>query len=280
MFKQADKYAGIMLIEFMVAMLISLLLLGLLGTTYLAAEKNQAAQAACFLVQENGRLATQLLGRNIHQAGNVGCARLAADFPLSSALQDGLAPHTKIQGTDKTLTLRGGSLASGYLAQAMQTPSVLYVSSSLPVTVGDSLMVSDCQTAAIFQVKSIEKVSATLQKIVSVLPLPKRYNMNAEVHTYEVNTYFVAATRRVDAAGAVIYALYRKNLHQHSAELVEGIEAMQFRYDVLQGDRRVTMEASQVQDWAKVMGVSIELHVSATNNYPLHKIRYSYAALL
>jgi hypothetical protein len=158
----------------------------------------------------------------------------------------------------------------------MLTPFMLIVSMELHFNPGDIAMVSDCQSAEIFQVKSIEKINHDSQKITSVTPLQKRYHQSAELHDFEINTYYVAPTKQVDATGNVIHALYVKNRNHHATELVDGIDAIHFTYDVKNANQ---IPANQIQDWAAVRGVKILLHVSAINRYPLHKTAYSYAAL-
>jgi hypothetical protein len=279
MFKQKNFFAGIMLIEFIIAMMISVFLLGILGMIYLAAEKNNAAQSAYLTILDNGRIASELLTRHIHAAGHIGCARLTDDFPLTSYLNYTLSSRHKIIGTDNTLTVSGGSPESGYLLQSMLTATVIYVSTELHFMTGDIVMVSDCESAEIFEVKSIQKIHSGMQKIISTMPLHKQYGQYAEVNYFEKNMYFIADTKHTDASGATIHALFVRNHRRHITELVEGVDAISITYDVVQHDQLVMLKAQQVQDWAAVVGVKIELSLSAINAYPLHKKLNRYVAV-
>jgi hypothetical protein len=279
MFTKKSSYSGITILEFMLAMLISLLLFSILGMIYLAIEKNTAAQIAYRMIQENGRVATQLLVRNLHRAGQIGCARLTADFPITNYLNYTVSPDNKIIGTDAMLTIRGGSEVSGFLLQPMITTSVLYASTTVHFSPGDMAIISDCQTAEIFKIKMIEKINQQTQKIILQTPLHKQYGNQSELRHFEINTYYVATTQRIDSTGAVIYALYLKNHNNHRTELVEGIDAIHLTYDVIKDGQLVTLTADKIQDWSQVSGVRMIMDLSAIARYPLHKTAYAYAVV-
>jgi hypothetical protein len=277
MFTKKSSCSGITLLEFMLAMLISLLLLGILGMIYLAIEKNTAAQTAYRMIQENGRVAAQLLVRNLHRAGRIGCPRLTADFPIISYLNYTVSPANIIMGTDVMVTIRGGSEASGFLSQAMITTSILYASTEMHFSPGDVAIISDCQTAEIFKIKVIEKINQQTQKIILQTPLHKQYGNQSELRNFEINTYFVAPTRRNDGKGDVIYALYLKNHNNHRTELVEGIDAIHLTYDVIKEGQLMTLTADKIRDWSQVKAVRMMLSLRAIGRYPLRKIAYTYA---
>jgi hypothetical protein len=278
MFTKKSSCFGIAILEFMLAMLISLLLLSILGMIYLAVEKNTAAQTAYRTIQENGRVATQLLVRNLHRAGRMGCARLTTDFPITNYLNYTLSPDNKILGTGTTLTIRSGGEASGAILQPMLTSSVLYASTDVHFSPGDMAIISDCQSAEIFKIKMLEKINPQTQKIISQMPLHKQYGNQSELHNFEINTYYVAATQR-NSAGRVIYALYLKNYNNHKTELVEGIDAIHLTYDVIKDNQLVTLSADKIRDWSKVSGVRMMLGLSAIERYPLYKTAYGYAVV-
>jgi hypothetical protein len=256
-------------------LVISLLLLSLLGTIYLAASKNHATQMAYSALQDNATVALKTIEAAIQQAGNLGCARLTTDFPRLAVI----SPSNRLEGTDNQLTVRGGGGDSGYLLQPMPTATVMFVSSDLPIMSGDTLLVSNCQAVDIFQVRTVEKISSTQQKIISAQPLTQLYPANAEVRHYAETTFFLAPTTRHDQAGNPISALYRSRHHHYRTELVAGIVELHFRYDVRRQGQVLTITAAQVQDWSEVIGVGVVLKLQTIEPPIIQKSRYGYAAL-
>lgn len=279
MFTKKYFIRGVTLLEMMLSLLLSMSLLMMLTTIYLATVKNNSAQIAYTTIQENGRLAMQILFRHIHAAGYIGCARLTEDFPLQNYLQYSLQSNNKITGTESEITLKSASIESAYLQQSMSNVSVLLLSSNVHFKRNDIVVISDCKSAEIFQIKSIETVSAGSQKMITQMPLHKQYDQYAEVSLFEENHYFVADTKRVDSTGKIIKALFQRNYHGHNVELVEGVEQLRFDYDVLRNGVIFRVNAKDITDWDHVVGVNIALTLQTMNAYPLHKIRYGYAAI-
>lgn len=71
MFKSRCQISGITLIELMLAMMISLFILSVLSFTYVTTMKNHQKQTALNNIQENGRMALQLLQTAVQSADHL-----------------------------------------------------------------------------------------------------------------------------------------------------------------------------------------------------------------
>lgn len=268
MFKRRNPLKGLTLLELMLALAISFLIFDALLTIYLSAQKNQSMQAALNSIQENAEIAAQFLRQDIQQAGYRGCARLREGFPVA----DTLTVTNRIFGTNNSVTVRHASAQSGILLENMSDNSIINTASAFKA--GEVVLISNCSNAEIFKIKKVSGVNN--QKIFSETPLTQRYDKNSEISNFEINTYFIAATDRKTIDGKTVMALYRQNINNRKTELVEGIDNMQITYDIDQSGEVLTVQADQVSDWSKVLGVRIAMHVSALN---LSKTWFIYAAL-
>ncbi len=279
MSQQRNFIRGITLLEILLSLFLSIGLFAILITIYLTTVKNAAIQAAYYSIQQNSQLALQILARDIHSAGYIGCGRLTEDFPVQTYLHYSLRPNNKIIGEDSAITVRSASTESAYLPLSMDSLQVLFVSLDAHFSRQDVVIVSDCESAEIFQIKSIESAGENQQKIITQMPLHKHYAQYAEVSKLEENHYVVADTKRVDSTGKIIKALFRRYASGHNLELVEGVQQLQFEYDVLRNNSIVRVHANAVTDWATVVGVAMAVTVHAMSAYPLQKMEYGYAAL-
>jgi hypothetical protein len=264
---------GYMLIEFMIGLLISLLVIFCLTPIYIATERSQSVQIALNTIMDNANVASHFLHTDIVTAGYMGCARLTNRFPLVNTTHIEFNAINKIVSDassdmkpgSQAVTIRKASMQSVSLVKNMRSYSILYVSNTLAVSSGDVLLISDCKTADLFTVKEVQSLADNTQKIISEQPLSALYKLNAEVRQLEVNTYFIGETERKTQRDAVIFSLYKKDIHQHKLELVEGINDMKVNIDVNQKGQQ--------------QGVSIELNVGSLNDFILQKIWFIYVAL-
>lgn len=214
---------GFTLIELMLGMTIALLILSIITTIYLSAEKNFRMQAALSTIQENARTAFELLRNDISLAGYIGCAKLTDDFPVKNLHQYNISKQNKILiSQKKSILVRHVSLAHADLIK-MNENSVLYTTANISFSENEILLIADCKTAEIFQVKKIS-FSQGQQIITPIEPLANRYEKNAEVGKFQINKYFIANTdRQVDPP---LFSLYLTDIKNHTVELVESVDEM------------------------------------------------------
>lgn len=107
--KQGDQL-GFSLVELMIAMSISLVLLGGVAQVYSSSKQTYRAQEANSRLQESGRTATILLQRDIRPAGFQGCRSLNAINPNVVAQP----PLPEFDGSASTKDINGTTVVRGY----------------------------------------------------------------------------------------------------------------------------------------------------------------------
>jgi hypothetical protein len=263
-------HRGLTLLELMLALASTIIIMLSLTTMFVTLNKNIATQNALNQITENASYAVRVFRNTIHQAGNIGCARLQTGFPIKSTLDYNITPQNKLQGSTHAITVRGASLINAGLLKVMADNKNMYVAAKPLFLRGDVAIISDCQSAEIFIVKNAS-VYGQIQHMESTEPLAKKYNETAAVSFFEINTLLVKNTGR-----AQVNALYELNLHHRKTELVEGIDEIIFSYDVKQANHSLTLNADQITDWSMVVGITIDITVSHS---PLTKHWKTYVGL-
>jgi len=234
-----SKQSGLSLVELMVAVTIGLVLLTGVLQIYLGSKQTYRMQDALSRLQENGRIAVEMLQRDIRPAGYMGCRKLdsainpVAATPLPvlisgvtaitgneglSASWNPVLPSTVTTAEIKSdvLSIQRGDGCTASLNKTM-------VNSSNPIKVssantcnfktGEVLLVSDCTNMDIFRVNSLSNVPATApggpyQNInhangsgVNNSPnLNFIYKTDAEVMRFQSFSYFIAPDANNDPA--------------------------------------------------------------------------------
>jgi hypothetical protein len=263
MYKRRNQYLGLTLLELMLGLMLSLFILGALTAIYLATLKNHLALAALETIQENSNNATRIMRTAIQTAGYAGC------FSLRNSA---LINHTSLQFTPinlyegrgvkpgtSAITIHQASIKKALLMGVMKNKHELIVSGDLAVKAGDILLITNCKSAEMFSVLSVDK-----NKIVSRQSLRNLFQYYAEIHRVEADSYFVGLTKRRDEVGQPIYALYGKT-QDGKMELVEGIDDMGVEFEY--------------SNEGKVLGVAIKIVATSLNNFVIKKSQYTYAGL-
>jgi len=285
---------GLTLVEMMVAMTIGLVLLGGVITVLTSSQQTYRVNEAMARLQENARYAFQLLSRDIRMAGYRGCAgdgvavtnvledatgflwRL--DQPLEgfeAAAANGWIPDLPAgvilspQGGRDVVVVRGVEGTGTNILSHPSDAAGLTIPSGSGLQSGDTVLVSGCQGAAIFQVTGISTSSGqdTIEhedetgKPNSTTTLGRTFT-GGEMARIGTRIYYI----RVNPRG--IPALYWRR-GGNTEELVEGIENLQIQYgEDTNGDRAVDIyrTADQVADWEAVVSVRIDLLVQSVED--------------
>lgn len=251
---------GMSLVELLVAMgLSTVLLLGVLQI-FLTNKKTSLLQNGLNQIQESGRIAAELMAKDIRLSGHWGCAgslkkvktqlnytdQVVNMAPLGpSDMRKNITVEDNIgqkrvgsivvkEGSD-TLTLRGAQQIHGAnLEHAMATNT-----SDLQITPGTSLkqdqvlLISDCETADIFSVSNYSINTGIIQhgtkgkQVTNKVPsLSKPYKVNAQLYTLFTRYYFVGK----NAQGSD--SLYLKENDQPASEVVRNIDNLQLRLGI------------------------------------------------
>lgn len=306
-FSWCGRQTGLSLIELMVAMAISLVLLGGIYQIFFSSTTTHTVNQNFSRMQENARFALSFLERDVRQAGYRGCRdpsvvvnllneanRFEYNFalPLEGFNSNGHqwdrtlpAVVTEPRRGSDILALRNqleGSIS--YLRADM-------VSSLDPLLIppgaenhpyksagGDLVMVSDCQGATVFQISSfVHGQGRVLHAASSGNPgnetgdLGRIYPRNAELSRVATVLYYV----RNSAEG--IPCLYRKIGGENAEALVEGVESMQVLYGVdddadAQHSADRYLAASAALPWDRVVSLRIGLLLRSLTEEPRGEI--------
>jgi len=296
------RQSGVSLVEILVALVLSLVLLAGVGQIYLGSKQTYRVQDGQSRLQENGRYALELLTKDIREVGYQGCRQIGTPTPpkvianaaLGNTLGNKFAQDTVIKGDERPTTggwnptnpnpvlpdtvkdtvmtgtdvvaIQFASSCGGAPISATTTTSVtIPATNTCSLGVGDTLLLSDCQSVDVFRADTATATTVTVTGANnSQGNLSKAYSAltAAELMRFNSYTYFI----RLGASGEEP-ALWRLDNTSavggdNPAELVEGIENMQILYGVDTDADRVPNQfvtADAVPDWTQVVSVRVTL---------------------
>ncbi len=287
---------GFTLIELMVAMVLGLIALGAVGLVFVNSNKNYNTQESLARLQENARLAAQILTRDLRQAGYFGClddtnavynrldggSSLLGNIPIEGYEQGDTTWHPG-SATDRISEMVSGSdgVAIRFLepgtgddVQTTFMPNVaaaLHLQPNNGLVVGDIVATTDCASAEIFQItgpnqSNVDNGILNHNEGAAVVPgnaeknFSKTYDDDARVLKFGAWRYFI----KDDGNGP---GLFREGLDNVSGtittaafELVGGIENMQVMYgEDTDGDiiPDTYVTADVVSNWENVISVRL-----------------------
>lgn len=141
--------AGFSLVELMVALALSLLLIGAILQVYLVNKRSFVKQNQDSIARESGRFALEFMARDIRMAGLFGCGSFSLSdrtLPIRSYLNDTAFPfeiEVGLRGFDATGTGVGGAVT---LASVSPSPGGTWAPALVPGLAGNVLPGSDVLT--------------------------------------------------------------------------------------------------------------------------------------
>jgi type IV pilus assembly protein PilW len=301
--------AGFGLVELMIAMALSLLLLGGVVALFASSRKSYESNDHLARIQENGRFALDQIVRDIRSAGYGGCAKEAPfvnrlDKTVNPLLWDFERPAAGFQSTGTTwspaletaLVSSAAPVNSDVLVLRVPDPdaqtkrvTALMGSTSAHLTVepaapaykaGDTLMVTDCNAVAVFEVTGYDdgdiahgtdvKVSATNGGVISagntLEDLGYAFGEGALVMPVRTVIYYVR--RSTEPANG--NSLWRRLGSGAPEELVEGVDSLQVLFGIdTDADRIVNdyVTADGVTNWDTIISVRVGLLVRSVEQY-------------
>jgi type IV pilus assembly protein PilW len=266
------RQGGFSVIELMVAMVISLLLLGGVVTIFISSKGTYERVERLSRTQESGRFALDAIIRDIRSAGYMGCSRpstwantltgatttLAYNFAeaitgyefgsgstWTPALPAGLTSIATgaVNGSD-ALVLRvptpAASSATLRLTDKMATGSSTMTIASVPsgatapLKVDDVVMLADCHARAVFQITAYDPATGVIDHATPGAATPG--NSTADLgHAFEANSQIVPVRTVAYYIGKPVggnAGLWRVAGNGAAEELVEGVERMELRFGV------------------------------------------------
>ncbi len=264
--------SGMSLVEILVALVISLVLIGGVIQIFIGNKLTYRVQDNLSRIQENGRYAIELLNQDIRMANYRGCAGPKAstaknllnnssdinwdflstrpvqgfDNPSSSwpsALTNANLTSSNVVAGTNVVTVRGPDTTnSGFVVSQTSNTAALQVSQppALNLQSNDIVMVADCSDIVVFQISgSTPVVSGDLSQI-NVAHIanasgssPGNSNNNLnKIFTGAEVTRLSAKTYYIGTGASGQPALFRRTPINGPQELVEGVENMQIAFGV------------------------------------------------
>ncbi len=278
--KNIARQAGLSLVEVMVALVISLFLLGGIVQVYVGNKTSFAFNNALAEVQENGRFGLEAMTRDLRLAGNWTC--IAFDPADPSNINDTLAAtvggydtdwhdfigEEAIEGTNgaagapDTFTIRGGKPGQANIEAPFTASNVreISVDSASTIDAGDIILVARCGAndggtdieADILEVVAVDKVTRVID-----VAADKSQPFENDASVLELQT--VVYSIGVGASGEP--ALFRDEFN-NPLELIEGVEDMQVLYGIDTDDDQFPnqyVDGDAVADFQDVVAIRLML---------------------
>ena len=285
---------GLTLVEILVAMVISLFLLGGVIQVYSSNRSTYGYSEALARIQENARFAMTSIMRDMRMAGFRGCAtdNYVNNLNVNSANYDpqlhdffneppieGINEDLGLNGSD-TVIVRGPAPGQANIVSPYNSPTSGQIHSNVNglLEINDIVLLSNCRGADVFQVTNITQGVGTAKLsvghntgAVSAGPgnfnrgacgggnahcLSQTYGGDSAIMKMQTVQYDVAAGESGEPA------LYRQ-VFDDRYELVDGIEQMQILYgidtDATDPTPNRYVTSDQVADWDTVTAVRVML---------------------
>ena len=279
------RQTGVSVIEVMIAMLLGVFLLGSIVQFFAQSRQSSRVHEATARMQETGRMALEVMSRDIRMADFWGCTSEVTNIvnnlnPAGAGFVDytagGIEGTEGGAGASDTLVLRGG-FGTGLTVEppfGPQASANLQVAAGNSLEQGDILLVSDCIQGDVFQVSNANPGgSGSIVHNTGTATAPGNYNASnpgcpgsnahclskvygadASVFSVQEITYSVATGSEGEPA-----------LFRNGVEFLEGVEELQVLYgedtdpagSAGEGIANYYLPADQVVDMGRVVGVRV-----------------------
>ncbi len=288
------KQTGMSLIELMVAMGLGVFLILGVVNVFLANKESTQVETSLARLQENGRIALDMLVSDIRDANYIGCTSRAGNLILmaNGATWTGVLGWERAAGgwtpalpaalNAISATNRIGSdVINLQHARNLNTPiAAPVVAASIVVSItnnpecilnAERVVIASCVSAHVFEVTNTPACDGnptTLQfgaagnAITSIVP---DYETDADIMQFLDKTWYVRDTlRRRTAANIPVYALYRR-VNGIENEMIEGVEYLQILYgqQINTGNIRYVPADDGNLDMTEVVAVRVGLLIQS-----------------
>lgn len=158
--KSPRSQRGLSLVEILIGLALSLLILSAVAYVFAGSSASYRQQESSSTVQESGRIALEVLNRDIRMAGNPGCGNVAFLTHSSALFNNGLVliatPGATAANPDAITVTRGsGGFASVSVSPSMTQIDLVDIGPLGTVSAGDRLLISDCSTTDVMTVTNV-----------------------------------------------------------------------------------------------------------------------------
>lgn len=297
------RYRGVSLIELMIALVLGLLVTGAAIGMFLSNSRTYDTTESLSRVQENARMAFELMARDIREAGGNPCSRnlLVANVlgPAGGGtgwwnnFGNGVFGYENgalggaLAGTD-AIEIVSGSSSGATVTEHVPTSARFGV---VPLTHGflanDILLVCDYRQASIFQMTGPAANPITNGNVVhntgagtpgncskglgfaqptncTTNGTPYTYGDNSQVVRLQAMRWFVADNGR--GGNSLFRVALRGNDLAPREEVIEGVENMQITYLLPGGGQYLDAAGIPAARWREVSAVRLDLTLSGREN--------------
>ena len=254
------RQRGMTLVELMVALTLGLFLIAGVINVFLANKEASQVETALARLQENGRIALDMLVSDLRDAYYIGCGSRARfiDVMATGVDWEGMQGWERQSGgwspglPAALNTAIGGSarigsdvlyLAHGRRLQAQTSADVTRLSTSVPlssntecISNGETVIMSTCSHASLFRVTNTPACDGSATSFHFSLSGNSRSNLQVEYpagtelfQAFEKLWYVRDTGRERTGLDIPVYGLYRRTNGQEE-EMVEGVEYLQVLY--------------------------------------------------
>jgi type IV pilus assembly protein PilW len=295
------KARGFSLIELMIALLIGLLVVSAAGSLFISNKRTYNAAETLGRIQENGRVAFELMARDVREAGGTPCGK---NIPIANVLNDtaafdyswgdgingydetqavaavpfGTATGQRVNGTD-AVEFKAAANSGVTVSKHNPASAVIHVNTTNHgFTNGDILIICDYSQASIFQMNGANNVlhvghntgnsvtPGNSCKALSVPVDPDCASKPKDGKQYADNAVIAKFSSSVWYIGNNDRggrSLFRKVLNGTPEEVTEGVQDMDLEY-LIPGDNAYTTAGSVLAtEWKDVTAVRIDLNLEA-----------------
>lgn len=290
----ARRQSGVSLIELMISLVLGLLVVaGAIGI-FMSNRRAYAGTETLGRLQENARVAFELMSRDVREAGGNPCGK---NIPIVNVLNGSATRwwtdfRTGIRGYDSG-GLAGSSPGTDALevlsgtTDDLQVISLNVASAEINVnkagglTTGDLVMICDYTQGAIFQLTQVQPSAGKIQhnpgntqtpgnctkafdfplKCGPPNPKSKAFGQGAEVARFSATRWYVGDTPNGRALFRTTVRSSGGGAAPATEEIAEGVQDMQLTY--LESGRTAYVDSASVADWRKVTAVRLTLTFEA-----------------
>jgi type IV pilus assembly protein PilW len=304
---------GFTLVELMIALLISLILMGGVVQVFSSSTKTYRAHEGLSRIQENGRFALEFLKRDIRMADFWGCTNRVNKITNNLDPANGGTNwqfdfnNGGLAGTDgggnnpDSIVLRGAFDVGLYVQPPYgpQASSNIKVPPNSILAQGDIVMISDCESADIIQITNqITGTNVSLVHNTGSTEIPGNYNATnpgcpgggnahclSKVYEGDAQVFQARTIAYSIAAGASGQPALFRNDGATNLELVDGVVNMQILYgedndapgSVGFGTADYYVPAGSVTDMENVVSVKLSLLLQSYEDNLAHTpMTYTY----
>lgn len=273
------RECGVTLIELLVAMVISLFMIG--AVLYVVEESRVTYRHNDSLgrIQESGRIAIEIVAYDSRMAGYFGCtpardqvvvkanppptpSAINRRFTTVAAMEGLVYPSADanvyvnegsllgVPGSDVILLRKGGNNPESLsVAMGNEAAAISIADNTDNIAPGDLVMITDCSAGDVFTATAVGPGAggvvighaAGAGNLTGVLS--KQYGQDANVMRFSQEVYYLRDTGRTMPNGGQIFSLFRRdagNLLAPIQELIEGVTNMVVTYGLdVDEDRRI-----------------------------------------